>query len=276
MRDVGKSLIQAAADMNLSDLSPATPQERFNDALKDFQETAKKAKSGDIEAAQKLAGLGQTLLQEAQKMFASSPAFQAIFKLVQETLKNVGTDLTGKADIQEKQLAKLNDLKTDAERIAELNKQLHLTGKESLQQLKNMDEGFQKQIDNLGKLLDAAIKKEEDALKLKLQALNDAAVKELQELRKKLSEKLDELIKKATQESAPLYQRTATADEIGEAIVRAMNKNPQQAGTISIPIQVVTVDGKVIADTVLTRLISDTSNGKIVINTKGTGKTGRF
>ncbi len=82
--------------LNLSDLSPLTPEQRLEEAQSQFDDLTRRALAGDFEAIQALPNAARQLLQEAQGMFASGQGFQDIFDLVNSILDQVlGSDPTG-------------------------------------------------------------------------------------------------------------------------------------------------------------------------------------
>lgn len=117
--DLAADLRKAARDLLLSNVSPLTPKQRFAEAQRQFQEAVGKARGGDIEAARRLPELANTLLEEARKVFKSSPQFTAIFESVRQTLLDVANIFGDKAkslgaeavDIAKDQLTTLNQIR---------------------------------------------------------------------------------------------------------------------------------------------------------------------
>ena len=305
MRDVATSLKVAARDLDLSNVSPLKPLQRLSEARLKFNQDVIKARAGDIEAAKRLPQLAQQLLAEARIVFASSPQFTAIFEMVQQTLRSVGTELNREARIAELQLEKLNDLETIEEEIARLTKELGLTGKESLQDLKDLEDMFDSLLQWLDDNLAAQIKQEQEALQARILEFQNLAVTRLKQLQEAVEKKFDQLIDALLNPSTPVlqplsipsgsisptlsrltqnpplsplipssFQTGFSVDAFANALSEALGQRQPQM--ISIPIQVVTADGEVIADTVITRLTTETANGKIIINALGSGSTGLF
>jgi|CXWL01.1.fsa_nt_gi hypothetical protein len=68
--------------LDLSALSPLTPQQRLAEAASQFNTTAQAALAGDATAASQLAQMAQQYLQEAQGLGTSTAAYQAIYAQV--------------------------------------------------------------------------------------------------------------------------------------------------------------------------------------------------
>lgn len=79
-------------DMRLNEtVSPLSPQERLQEAARQFSETAALAMSGDEEAQAKLAGISQSYLDEARSYYASSTEYMRIWEEVDGTLGRAET-----------------------------------------------------------------------------------------------------------------------------------------------------------------------------------------
>lgn len=73
--------------LDLSALSPLTPEERLNEAQSQFQNLLAAAQGGDLDALEKLQGAAQAYLQEAQGFFGGVGAYEDIFGGVQDALR---------------------------------------------------------------------------------------------------------------------------------------------------------------------------------------------
>lgn len=296
MRDAARNLFTAADDLKLSNVSPLAPFQRLNEAQRKFSADLARARGGDIEAAQRLPQLAQQLLAEARTVFASSPQFTAIFNMIQESLRSVGKDLLDQATIAEQQLRKLNNLETIQQEIARLTRELGLRGNESLRELEILQRRVEGQIRILNRELEKAIREEEKLLRDRIAIYQNLAIARLRILQEALERKFDELIEALLDKdlapeliASPLSVSAPTPtaftptsagspafsyDALAEALSRALAERPP--AMISIPISIVTPDGSVLENTVLNRLSNDTSRGKIMVNTKGSGRTGLF
>ena len=63
-------------------LSPLTPMDRLNEAKKQYEAMLALARTGDVDAIQGLSGSSETYLKIAREIFASSSAYNAIFRQV--------------------------------------------------------------------------------------------------------------------------------------------------------------------------------------------------
>lgn len=88
-KDAAEELSGFLNEMQLSEFSPLTNQERLGFAQGRFEELLGKAQGGDASAAQGLVGASQAFLEEARSFFASSPEFTEIFNRVQEQVTGV-------------------------------------------------------------------------------------------------------------------------------------------------------------------------------------------
>ncbi len=291
MRETAKSLFQAADDLKLSNVSPLKPIQRLNEAQRKFNEDLRKAQGGDIEAAKRLPQLAQQLLAEARTVFASSPQFTAIFEMIQTALRSVGQDLIEQASIAERQLGKLNNLETIEQEIARLTRELGLKGNESLAELERLQREVDRNITEVNRELQKLIRQEQRLLRETIERYQNLAIARLRILQAALEAKFDQLIAALLRENETApdlqpppppvrpgnvrqdMQLQISYEDLAEAIVGAFDEREQ---IISVPIQVVTTDGSVIANTVIRRLTTDTSRGKIVVDARGSGRTGVF
>jgi len=90
IRQVIESLKQAADDLLLSDFSPLTNQQRFDEAQSQFNSILARANAGDADAISQLSNAGGNYLKEAQSFYASSDQFTAIFDRVYDAYNTIG------------------------------------------------------------------------------------------------------------------------------------------------------------------------------------------
>lgn len=83
-------------DLLLDDsLSPLTPQQRLDEALRQFRATVSAANAGDLDALGNAPGAGRALLEEALAFFPRAGGdFQAIFNEVRESLAGIGNPVS--------------------------------------------------------------------------------------------------------------------------------------------------------------------------------------
>lgn len=88
-QQVVSSVSQFRAGLLTGDLSPLNPEERKDEALRQFHEALAKAKGGDVDAAGQVQALAQTALQAAKAYDASSVAYANVFADVTSGLTGV-------------------------------------------------------------------------------------------------------------------------------------------------------------------------------------------
>ena len=70
-------------------LTTLNPRGQFNESRSQFNDILRRARSGDVEAANALPGAAQAFLEEARFMFASGPQYAEIFREVQQALRGI-------------------------------------------------------------------------------------------------------------------------------------------------------------------------------------------
>lgn len=75
--------------LNGSEMSSLTPEQRLQAAQARFDEVAARARAGDLEAIQLLPGVAQDLLDQARSFFAGSEGFAAILQTVQAVIEQI-------------------------------------------------------------------------------------------------------------------------------------------------------------------------------------------
>lgn len=88
-----------------SALSTLSPQQRFDEARRQFEQTADLALGGDREAMQRLQGVSQTYLEEARSFYASSEQYAAIFDDVDTRLAAAQEMAIHQVDVAEQELS---------------------------------------------------------------------------------------------------------------------------------------------------------------------------
>jgi hypothetical protein len=106
--DYIKSIQKFLDDLKLDDnLSPLDPAQRFQEAQKQYVDTAQKALTGDDDAISKLQDVSQQYLEEAKAYYGTSEGYFSIFNDVQSTLEDVLDSAKDQASDLDKQLAAL-------------------------------------------------------------------------------------------------------------------------------------------------------------------------
>lgn len=106
-RSTYDSIRQFRLGLLTSDLSPLSPQERMDEALRQYRETLALAQGGDQDAAGRLQGLAQAALEAARGFYASSSGYADIFAEVQSGLSGVETEAERQVRLQTDSLSTL-------------------------------------------------------------------------------------------------------------------------------------------------------------------------
>ncbi len=85
-------------ELNLSSISPLTPQQRLQESQRLFNDTLKATKGGDLDSARDLTKFADNLLSQANMMFSGTGAFQSIFADVKAALNDVVDSNVSKDD----------------------------------------------------------------------------------------------------------------------------------------------------------------------------------
>lgn len=117
-RSLGAVLTDASDSLALSELSPLTPQQRLDEARRQFNVDRSAASIGDVDALNRLPESGRAFLQASQIFNASSAEFVSDFNFVKSVLDSAARVADTEADIAVKQLAEMD--KTVSE-LVEIN-----------------------------------------------------------------------------------------------------------------------------------------------------------
>lgn len=117
-RSLGAVLTDARDSLALSELSPLTPQQRLDEARRQFNVDRSAASLGDVDALNRLPESGRAFLQASQIFNASSAEFVSDFNFVKSVLDSAAKVADTEADIAVKQLAEMD--KTVSE-LVEIN-----------------------------------------------------------------------------------------------------------------------------------------------------------
>lgn len=105
-------------------LSPLTPRGKYDEASRQFQNVARRARLGDTEAIADLPDASRAMLEASRSFFASGEQYTRDFGLVQQTLSATESLATRQITIQEKQLQKLEEIGEKFGEIQYTNEQL--------------------------------------------------------------------------------------------------------------------------------------------------------
>lgn len=90
LRDAIKSVAEYAQSMKLGANSPLSPEQRLNEAQRQYQALLTQGNAGDAEAIGKLAGASDAYLEAARNYYGSSSNYQDIFDGVQQAMESIG------------------------------------------------------------------------------------------------------------------------------------------------------------------------------------------
>ncbi len=100
-----KSLSDFKNSLLAGSLSTLSPEQKYNLALQDFQDTSAKARSGDETSIGRLQEVSQAFLDASRGFNASTTSYTNDFRLVQQALTDVAQLSQNKADVATRQLA---------------------------------------------------------------------------------------------------------------------------------------------------------------------------
>jgi len=107
MRQFAATMTVFRSGMLLGDLSPLTPQQRYEAARASFMDVSSRAKLGDESALTQLQGVSTDFLNTSRAYYASSAQYARDFADVQDALKQASGTADRQADIAERQLEQL-------------------------------------------------------------------------------------------------------------------------------------------------------------------------
>jgi hypothetical protein len=108
-RDFARNIRDFRDSLLTSDISPLTPQQKYEEAKKEFEATLAAANAGDATAQGQLQGVAQTFLEMSRNYFASSDQYTADFQEVQQALTAVANHADATADVAKLQLDVANN-----------------------------------------------------------------------------------------------------------------------------------------------------------------------
>ena len=208
-----KSAIQAVANyakgLTLGSNSPLSPEAKFLEAQKQYQDLLAKAKSGDADAMSQLTGASDTYLQAAKAYYGSGTQYANIFDGVKNAMDSIaGMDSPNPDSIQ----AHIDQLRKDQQaELDALNKaaqdQIASLQKAAQDQVTAIQKGAQDQIASLQKDVAQQIKDLSDPTKnAAMLALKNDTIKALQDLQDASKSTADEANRQA-QEAYDLAQK---------------------------------------------------------------------
>lgn len=111
MRGFATSLKAMREQLLLGDLSPLTPQQRYQTAQANLQGLAARAQAGDLDAIEQIQAAMQEFLQASRTVNASGAQYSADFAWVQGLLATLETQTDAAADTGEATIARLEALR---------------------------------------------------------------------------------------------------------------------------------------------------------------------
>lgn len=93
--------------LKLGNLTPLGPEERYNEAKRQYLSTANAAAAGDLTAAGNLPGAANAFLEQSRNMFASSQRYADDFKMVQTFVGSLIDQYGAQLTVEERMLAEL-------------------------------------------------------------------------------------------------------------------------------------------------------------------------
>lgn len=121
MREYAKDYLKAASDLRTGDLSPYGSAQQLGFAEEAFNETLRKVRSGDTDAAGNLISVANAYIKEASDREASGPRFAGIFENVADTLESLGLSINADPQLEllQDQYDELEALKDNSSRMLE-------------------------------------------------------------------------------------------------------------------------------------------------------------
>jgi hypothetical protein len=107
---LAKSMRSAQNNLKLNaNLSILSPQQRYEEAVQQFNVTKQAALAGDEKAQQQLEGAGNTLLEMSRSFFSSGSQYQNDFARVMDAFQAVEGYATGRVSVMDDQIQLLNE-----------------------------------------------------------------------------------------------------------------------------------------------------------------------
>jgi hypothetical protein len=222
-----------AKSLKTGNLSALSPEDKIKAAQKEYDDLLKRAKGGDADAAGKLSGASQTLLELLKSYFGSNPQYAAIFTKMQKELEALGNSKIGPTEESvQKKLDKLMDQNKKEE------EKLRKTFEQKIDQVRNQADKdariVQRQADVAIKKMDRQItvlENTRDRLLRKAENTTDRIIRKLETSRDK---EIDALTNPNKNEAIKdLKQKTiGKLQHLAEIVAAQEKKARDQMGTL--------------------------------------------
>ncbi len=124
LRDVWKGIAEQMLkfrdSLKVGALSTLSPEQQMLEAQRQYSETLKKARGGDVRAAGELQGYAQQALQQTQSYYASGQGYADYFNQVQNDLTSFADYATQQVSIADQQLGVQKSIDASARTIAQI------------------------------------------------------------------------------------------------------------------------------------------------------------
>lgn len=225
LRDAVKSIADYARGMTLGGHSPLSPEQRLQEAQRQYQDLLRRAQSGDADAMAQLSGASDAYLEAAKHYYGSGTQYANIFDGVKAAMSQLGAMQTTDPDSIQARIDALSEAQTEAlDRLRELQQaQLDLLREQQQEQLDAARERQQEQMDAAREAQQATLDAIREQQQAQIEAMQKAAQDQIKAAQDAAKAQQD-AIQKAAQ-----AQITALQQQVAQQIKDLSDPNKNQA-----------------------------------------------
>jgi hypothetical protein len=190
-----EQIAQYAKQLKTGSYSSLSPEAKLAEAQQQYQSLLSKAQGGDADAASKLTGSADTLLQLLKQYYGSNPAYATEFNAIQAQLEALGGQSVTAPDSVQSKIDLLRE--EQAKEMKELSRtfedESRALSKEQSKQSEALREKFQQRIDAVNERTNKNIERIQKQMDEQRDAINKAADKQIAHLERQATKAIKDL-----------------------------------------------------------------------------------